>query len=109
MNSVDKDRHGDYLVSMRYTSAIYKISGVDGSIIWRLGGKRSNFKQDFNFSSQHDAKFYSYNNSVTIISFFDNASDEQNRQPATAQTSAVKLVALYEHTTPRIAKVGLDH
>jgi hypothetical protein len=94
---------------MRYTSTIYKISGVDGSIIWRLGGRLSDFKQDFNFSSQHDAKFHSYNSTVTIISFLDNASDELDRQPPTARTSAVKMVALYEYTTPMTAKVGLPH
>ena len=37
MNSVDKNADGDYLISARYTNAIYKISGKDGSIIWRFG------------------------------------------------------------------------
>lgn len=90
---------------MRYTSTIYKISGVDGSIIWRLGGKLSDFTQDFNFSSQHDAKFYSSNSSVTVISFLDNASDEHNRQSPTARTSTVKLVALYTDTANKTAKI----
>ena len=94
---------------MRYTSAIYKISGKDGSIIWRLGGKLSDFEADFNFSSQHTAKFYSQNSSVTVISFLDNASDEWEKQLTTARTSAVKLVALYEHAEPKQAKVRLSY
>jgi hypothetical protein len=92
---------------MRYTSTIYKILGLDGSNIWPLGGKLSDFDQNFNFSSQHDAKFYSYDSSVATISFLDNASVTMDRQPTTAQTSAIKLVALYEHTTPMTAKVYL--
>ena len=55
MNSVDKDANGDYLVSGRNTHTIYKVSGSDGSIIWRLGGKMSTFHlNSFNFSSQND-------------------------------------------------------
>ena len=96
---------GDYLVSMRYTSTIYKVSGRDGSVTWRLGGKKSDFIQDFNFSSQHHASFYEYNDTVTIISFLDNASDEQNRQPATSRTSSIKVVALHENATPKRAEL----
>lgn len=32
-----------------------------------------------------------------------------DRQPPTARTSAVKMVALYEYTTPMTTKVGLSH
>jgi hypothetical protein len=37
------DGSGDYVISARHTSAIYKISGGDGSIKWRLGGSHSDF------------------------------------------------------------------
>ncbi|KAJ9608754.1 hypothetical protein H2200_006525 [Cladophialophora chaetospira] len=104
-NSVDKNVKGDYLVSMRYTSTIYKVSGQDSSIIWRLGGKKSDFRQDFNFSSQHHATFLSTNDSVTMISLLDNASDELDRQPSTARTSSIKIVALYEHASPKRAEL----
>lgn len=100
INSIDKDAEGDFLVSMRYTSTIYKISGRDGSVIWRLGGKQSDFQQDFNFSSQHFARFHSQqrsaNENETIISFLDNASDERDRQPATSETSSIKVVSIYD-------------
>jgi len=50
INAVDKDSHGDYLVSSRHTSTIFKIAGLSspsgttpGTIIWRLGGKKSSF------------------------------------------------------------------
>lgn len=50
INSVDKDTDGDFLISARHVSTIYKIAGLTspsglapGEIIWRLGGKRSSF------------------------------------------------------------------
>jgi len=46
---------------------------------------------------------------VTVISFLDNASDEWEKQLTTARTSAVKLVALYEHAEPKQAKVRLSY
>ena len=50
INSVDKDDFGDYVVSGRHTSTLYKIAGLNspsgmtpGSIIWRMGGRRNDF------------------------------------------------------------------
>lgn len=43
INSVQKLEDGDYLVGARHTSAIYRISGRDGSVVWRLGGRKSDF------------------------------------------------------------------
>lgn len=78
INSIDKDAAGDYLISGRHVSAIYKVSGKDGSIIWRMGGILSSFHQDFHFSSQHDARFVSKNATHEVISLFDNASNGFN-------------------------------
>ena len=76
INSIDKNDYGDYLISARHTNTLYKISGQDGSIIWRLGGKKSDFILDsFDFSSQHDARFRKENETHTVVSFLDNASD----------------------------------
>ena len=57
VNSVGLDRDGNLIVSMRNTSAIYKVDHSSGRIIWRLGGKRSNFKMGRGASTwgQHDA------------------------------------------------------
>ncbi|KAJ5677630.1 uncharacterized protein N7477_003263 [Penicillium maclennaniae] len=53
-----------------------QVPGKDGSVIWRLGGKASSFALvDYNFSSQHDARFREENQTHTIMSLFDNASD----------------------------------
>lgn len=72
INSIEKDKNGDYLVSARVMDCIYKISGTDGHIIWRLQGKQSNFNVDpaAAFAFQHDARWLS--DDQTRITLFDN-------------------------------------
>jgi hypothetical protein len=72
MNSVEKDKNGDYLVSARTMDAIYKVSGNDGSIIWKLNGKDSDFDVDSNgvFAFQHDARWV--NDDMKRLTLFDN-------------------------------------
>ncbi|POS70637.1 hypothetical protein DHEL01_v210969 [Diaporthe helianthi] len=88
INSIQKtdDSSGDYLISARHTSAIYKISGEDGSIKWRLGGSRSDFKITTTeaslhdgkedpgrwFHFQHDAMMLYSDDQTEVISLFDN-------------------------------------
>ena len=43
INSIDVDADGDLLVSARNTWAVYKIARRDGRVVWRLGGKKSDF------------------------------------------------------------------
>jgi hypothetical protein len=96
INSVDKNNDGDYLVSARHTSCIYKVSGKNGSIIWQLGGSQSSFQlRGYNFSYQHDARFREENETMTILSFFDNAS---NNHTNTSSTSSGKIIAI-DHNT----------
>ena len=78
-------------MSGRFTWAIYKISGTDGSIIWQLGGKNSSFLQDFTFSYQHDARIRDENSTTTIISFLNNAS---NGHQTNGNVSSAMWVAL---------------
>jgi hypothetical protein len=56
LNSVALDDDGNFLVSARNTSTVYKIDRRTGRIIWRLGGKHSSFKlPDYaRFAGQHD-------------------------------------------------------
>ncbi|GAB7356501.1 hypothetical protein MBLNU459_g7254t1 [Dothideomycetes sp. NU459] len=79
INSIDKNKDGDYLISARHTASIYKLSGADGHIMWELGGANPTFHQtNFNFSSQHHARWVSENETHTIMTFFDNASNNYN-------------------------------
>lgn len=71
-NSVDKNQYGDYIFSGRHTDTLYLISGKDGHIIWRLGGKENEFEKDFDFAGQHDVKFVSANDTHQVLSFLNN-------------------------------------
>ena len=103
LNSVEKDAAGDYIISARYTSTIYKIPGRDGSILWRLGGKFSSFRlQDFDFTSQHDARVLDSNSTTTVLSLFNNAASEIGRS---ANTSSGIIIALYTEPTAKFAKL----
>jgi hypothetical protein len=58
VNSIDVDTDGNLLVSARNTHAVYKIDRRTGRILWRLGGKRSDFTfgPGARFAWQHDAR-----------------------------------------------------
>jgi hypothetical protein len=58
LNSIDVDRDGNLLLSARNTSAVYKVDRSSGRLIWRLGGRRSDFDMgaDASFALQHDAR-----------------------------------------------------
>jgi hypothetical protein len=78
INSIDKDIHGNYLVSSRYLHAITYISGATGEIIWILGGKKNMFTDlssgratDFLF--QHDAR---WQDDYTTITLFNNGAED---------------------------------
>jgi hypothetical protein len=75
INSVDKDQEGNYLISARDACSIHKINGTTGEIIWRLAGKRSDFKLGPNadFCFQHHARFVSRDGDEEIISLYDNS------------------------------------
>jgi hypothetical protein len=58
LNSIAVDHDQNLLVSSRNTHTIYKLDRNTGSIIWRLGGKRSDFSfaTEADFAWQHDAR-----------------------------------------------------
>jgi hypothetical protein len=58
INSVAEDDDGNLLVGARKTSTVYKVDRQSGEIIWRLGGKTSDFEmgEGARFAFQHDAR-----------------------------------------------------
>jgi hypothetical protein len=58
INSIDVDHDDNLLVSARKISAVYKIDRETGEILWRLGGKKSDFEmgRGTRFAYQHDAR-----------------------------------------------------
>lgn len=114
LNSVDKNAHGDYLVSGRHTCTVYKISGVDGHVIWRLGGSMSDFimDEDVPFHWQHHARFRFENETHTIISLFDNGSKEPDPNPDIPERlTKAKIIVLDIASKPMTAKLlrVIDH
>ena len=80
-------------MSARYTNCIYKISGEDGTILWRLGGTNSDFHMvDLNFSRQHDAQWLEFDEDTEVISFLDNGADDFGY--STSNTSSALVVRL---------------
>jgi hypothetical protein len=58
VNSVDLEANGNLLVSARNTHTLYEIDRKDGHIVWRLGGRESDFAMGpgTRFGYQHDAR-----------------------------------------------------
>jgi hypothetical protein len=58
INSVDVDSDQNLLISARRTSTVYKIDRKSGEVVWRLGGKKSDFRMEDEavFAYQHDAR-----------------------------------------------------
>jgi hypothetical protein len=73
INSVKLDTDGNLLISSRYMWTVYKVNRTTGAIIWRLGGKKSDFTlgPGLPFAWQHDAEAIDAN----TIRIFDNESD----------------------------------
>ncbi len=84
-NAIEKDANGDYYVSLRNTSSIYKIDGANGAVLWRLGGTNSSFTfpNDSGFSAQHDIRVLPNGN----VSLFDNG----NTKPGIKYSRAIEL------------------
>jgi Arylsulfotransferase (ASST) len=58
INSIDREPNGNLLVSARNTHAVYEIDHKTKKVLWRLGGKKSDFKlgAGVRFAWQHDAR-----------------------------------------------------
>ncbi|KAK3380581.1 ASST-domain-containing protein [Lasiosphaeria ovina] len=132
LNSIDKDDEGNYLLSGRHTSTIYKVSGRDGRVIWQLGGRNSSFtllprnsndndnnnNNDDNpkesstaFAFQHDARFLwrSADGAIETISFFDNSaasssSPSSSPSSSSSSSSSARIVQLNHTAVPRTAR-----
>jgi len=70
LNSIAVDTDDNLLVSSRNTHTVYKVDRQTGDIIWRMGGRNSDFdiESDAGFAWQHDAR-RQQDGSLTI---FDN-------------------------------------
>ena len=75
INSIDVDHDENLLISARNTSAVYKVDRGSGEVIWRLGGKESDFDMGKGTRTawQHDAR----RQEDGTITIFDNGAGPQ--------------------------------
>ena len=101
INSIEVDLDGNLLVSSRTTCTIYKIDRRSGEVIWRLGGKRSDFDMGWGTRTafQHDAR----RQADGTLTIFDNRNvnkDEQSRAVVLEldeEAMTARLVREYTH------------
>jgi hypothetical protein len=98
VNSIDVAANGDLLVSARNTWAVYRVSRMTGRVLWRLGGKRSDFRMGPGtiFAWQHDARLHGDGN---LVSIFDDGA-----APPVQPQSKVLLLRL-DHARRRVTLV----
>jgi len=102
-NSVGVDDDGNLIVSLRNTSAVYKIDRDTGRVLWELGGKHSSFRMGPGTSTafQHNATVQP-NGAVTIF-------DDGAGPPAVHKYSRGILVAINaQHMTATLIR-SYDH
>jgi len=113
LNSIGVAPDGNLIVSARHTSAVYKLDRKSGAILWRLGGKRSDFALGAGaaFAFQHDARTH---DDGTLTLFDNGATDtdpgdvvEQASRPLRLSLDEKALTATLDHVftppTPRLA------
>jgi hypothetical protein len=73
INSVKLDTDGNILISSRHTWTVYKVNRTTGALIWRLGGKESDYAlgAGLPFAWQHDVEAVD----SQTLRIFDNESD----------------------------------
>jgi Arylsulfotransferase (ASST) len=82
INSIDVYDEDHLLVSARNTWTVYKVDRKSGEILWRLGGKRSDFEmgEGTRTAFQHDARWHE-DGTITI---FDNGGGPQVHEQSRA-------------------------
>jgi Arylsulfotransferase (ASST) len=100
LNSVDGLDDGSLLLSARHTCAVYKIDPASGDIVWRLGGRRSDFAmgEGTQFAFQHDARSHADG----VISIFDDGAYALGSPPE----SVSRAILLHLDTTAMTAELA---
>ena len=106
--SLDPSGDGDFIVSARNTWAGYEIDHLNGSILWRLGGRHSGFKMGAGtgFAWQHDIEWQP---DGTLSIFDDGAIPEEHSQSRAIgeridwQHRSVQLIARDVHSPALLA------
>jgi Arylsulfotransferase (ASST) len=115
INSISVAADGNLIVSLRNTSAAYKVERPSGRVLWRLGGKNSDFTigSGARFAWQHDVRPHP-GGALTV---FDNGAggastkvEAQSRGLLLAvdeQARQVTLTQAYVHSSPSVLAAAL--
>lgn len=104
-NSLFKDKQGNYIISFRNISQIWKINVQTGALIWKLGGLDSDFEMPENaiFSGQHNVRF----NEKGELVLLDNGN--LRFKPGHKQISGkLKILDVNRVTQSRLLTLSLD-
>ena len=110
LNSIEQLPGGDLLISSKDTWALYRISHTTGQIIWKLGGKHSDFRigKGANFEWQHDARLSGH-----TLTLFNDAAWPQEESQSSAKVlkinqkrHTVVLAQRYTHSPGLLAAIG---
>jgi hypothetical protein len=111
-NSLDPAPDGTFLVSLRNVSSVVKVDRRTGDIVWRLGGRRSDFRFEADpfggFSRQHDARLVGPGR----VLLFDNGNLHEPPESRAAEyeldeaKGVATLVWQYRHDPPLLARVA---
>jgi hypothetical protein len=99
LNSIQIEPDGNLLLSARNTHALYLIRRSDGAVLWRLGGKRSDFTfgPGARFEWQHDARLHP-DDELTVF-------DNQAVRPSKRRRSRALLLRVDEkHRRVRLVR-----
>jgi outer membrane protein assembly factor BamB len=102
VNSIDVYDDHHLLISSRNTWTLYKVDRKTGKVVWRLGGKNSDFEvgPGARFAFQHDAR-HQQDGTITI---FDNGNVNVEEEPRAIQVEldedAMKASLVREYTHP---------
>jgi hypothetical protein len=118
LNSIEVDHDNNLLISARQTFTVYKIDRKSGEVIWRLGGKKSDFEmgRGARTAYQHDAR----RQPEGTISIFDNGTtvfEDGGRPKAVEESRGIvleldeeemiaTLVREYTHPNKQFAHAG---
>lgn len=102
INSVDKDRDGNYLISARSAHTVCSVDGNTGDVLWTLGGKFNDFTDmsdgaATSFSWQHHARWHGN----TTLTIFDNSAASNEDPSAVSRGMVVDLDVAARQATLR--------
>ncbi|BGP53417.1 hypothetical protein JCM8202_001059 [Rhodotorula sphaerocarpa] len=95
LNAVSRDDDGNFIISLRGSSTVYYIDRNTKKILWRLGGKKSNFQmgKGTEFWFQHHVRIHSIPDSPNekLVSLFSNGANQFEATTDTARGLVLRI------------------